>query len=342
MKKHRILFFLSWLLVIMPQTSFAMNYLTSAYESSVRAGQMIKEQAQKVKKDSERLLKSIDCFQNKLGCSAVQLRTLDDVLWSLDQSLRPLSKVSAALETKIQKSRDFIATKLQELKAISREAKKQVTVTPKQKIALVSGAKKIAIAAVALVAIAAAVAVVSGAKEQRGKKVSLEQVVRDTGIQKSSVDYAFLADVEKRDWQSVAAYLQADMPTVRGLKAADLLISSHNNPDGTRFLNEIRVKIIKKEGLQEADAIAKIATVRQSFPVSGAGTPDYDFVMYVLQKKVAVVKDWLERDMPTLEGLKAGGSIIEEDLHYPQRTMLLAKIRYMVHAKELAADIKSK
>ncbi len=90
MKSRIVHFWVLCALVLNSHVAMSMNYLTSASQQVVAKGQALKERAQNIKMRTQQLLSSINCMQNKMGCSPLQIKSVRDVLLVIDASLNPL------------------------------------------------------------------------------------------------------------------------------------------------------------------------------------------------------------------------------------------------------------
>lgn len=294
---------------------YSMNYLTSAYQQVAATGQAIKQQAQDVKNRTQQLVQLMSCFQNRLGCSATQLNSIDDVLRSIKFSLMPLTNIS--LGAKVQKPVNFIQSKINELQATIKSFGTRFTA--EQKAAFISTVKKVAVAAAVLVA---AVAIAMIAKSVSGGKKAPTK----------DVDDRFVAAFVKKDLKAIRTYL--DQVSLTALSAAQAMVEADRNyPERNALLTELRIAIHNREAFPE---------VYQEGYLPEALLPDDQFITYVIKKNIPTVQDWLRQDVPTIDGLIKAERIIESDSQYPNRNSLLGTIRQKIHAKEFAEDIKER
>lgn len=296
------------------QSIHPMNYVTSAYQQVAATGHAIKQQAQKVKNSAQQLVQILNCFQNKLGCSAVQLTAMENALFNIKYSLMPFTRLSVG--SQVQKPVSFMQSKIDELLSTLKNAGNKFT--PEQKAAFISGAKKVAVAAAVLLA-AITVAII-------GKSIA-----GTTSSGTKDIEAEFIAAFVRKDIATVRKYF--DVVSLQTLYQTLAMIEADKNyPDRSRLLTDVRIAIHNKESFPE---------VYQQEKLPKSITPDDAFIGYVMQKNVRLVQEWLNQDMPTLQGLEQAEDIITNDAQYPSRNSLLSMLRQKIHSKEIAEDVRA-
>ncbi len=333
MKKQIVHFLIVSALMVPVNSVHAMNYLTSAYQQAAKAAgttwQAVKQKAQDVKAQSQELFQSIDCVQNRLGCTAVQMNRISDQLRTINLSLMPLLNLPANMASKLQKPLQFIKDKVNELQTTLQQAGTRFT--QEQKAAFVSGAKKVALAAAALVAIIAVVAI-GGAISGRERIPSIPSAI--------TYDQMFITAVNNKDLASIRSYLAQHLSiSESALQAGIAKIRSDKNysaKEKSDLITELQIAIHNRQQFPEAF---------KNLPSIGAEDipmpEDEDFIMYVTNKNISAIQTMLDENKPTVSVLERAEKIIASDTKYPNRNSLLGRIRQMINTKKFAAEFRA-